>query len=60
MDLVTVIGLCGVGVNVLTMLTVLFRWSRWTGIVDTKLAELSEHIHNLPCRSCGALKHQET
>jgi hypothetical protein len=53
MQPVTVAVWCGVGVNVLTMLTVLFRWSRWTGIVDTKLAELAEHLRNLPCRSCG-------
>jgi hypothetical protein len=62
MDVVTIVSVAGIAVNVLTLLTVLFRWSRWTGIVDTKLDDLTEHFHKLPCArvECRTVSHQET
>ena len=59
MDAITIAGLAGTAVNFITIMFVVYRFARWTGVVDTQLAALVDHMHNLPCRSCGALNNME-
>jgi hypothetical protein len=52
----TIIGVTGIVVNLMAIFAVIAKGSRWSGVVDTKLADVIEHLRNLPCRGCVTFK----
>lgn len=51
-----VVAATGLMLNVAALIAIIGKWSRWSGVVDTKLADIVDHLHNLPCRQCKTAK----